>query len=121
MLDVPISYLQANDNQYLFLANMCHNHIEKFRCGHEDKTFIPCEGLFETGTCSGPEADQSQDSDELKCTKCKYAAAENDFLQKELHRFTMEESLKEPAAPVIRDPNAPKKYFKWCIEWERCK
>ncbi|KAL8986164.1 MAG: hypothetical protein Q9205_000323 [Flavoplaca limonia] len=100
---------------------MCHNHVEKFRCGHEDKTFIPCEGLCETGTCSGPEADQSQDNDELKCTKCKYAAAENDFLQNELYKFTMEESLKEPAAPVIRDPNAPKKYFKWCIEWERCK
>ncbi|KAL8675039.1 MAG: hypothetical protein Q9168_000522 [Polycauliona sp. 1 TL-2023] len=100
---------------------MCCDAIEKFRCGHEDRTPIPCEGLFETGTCGGREPDKTQPSDEPLCAKCKEDAAEEDFLQEQLQKFSVEDSLKPSTPPVARDPNAPKRYHKWCIEWQRCK
>ncbi|KAL8645172.1 MAG: hypothetical protein Q9226_007419 [Calogaya cf. arnoldii] len=119
---ISTSDVQADGKSYLLAANMCYDVIEKFPCGHEDKTLIPCEGLFETGTCSGREPDKSRDSDEPKCAECQQAAAEEEHLQKQLQEFAIKDSLeKPPVAPRVRDPNAPKKYFKWCIEWERCK
>ncbi|KAI4263774.1 MAG: hypothetical protein L6R42_001082 [Xanthoria sp. 1 TBL-2021] len=114
-------HLQANSNAYLLTADMCYNVIDKFPCGHEDKDWIPCEGFCETGTCSKPEPDQIRDSDEPKCAKCKEAAAEEEYLQEQLRDFSISDSLKPSTAPRVRDPNTPKKYFKWCIEWERCK
>ncbi|KAL8848537.1 MAG: hypothetical protein Q9221_006426 [Calogaya cf. arnoldii] len=114
--------LQADGKSYVLAADMCYDVIEKFPCGHENKTLIPCEGLFETGTCSGREPDKSRDSDEPKCAECQQAAAEEEHLEKQLQEFAIKDSLeKPPVAPRARDPNAPKKYFKWCIEWERCK
>ncbi|CAO1597324.1 hypothetical protein XANCAGTX0491_001138 [Xanthoria calcicola] len=99
---------------------MCYNVIDKFPCGHADKTWIPCEGFCETGTCSKPEPEKTRDHDEPKCAKCKEAAAEEEYLQEQLRDFSIKDSLNPSTAPRARDPNAPKKYFKRCIEWERC-
>ncbi|KAI4223781.1 MAG: hypothetical protein L6R36_005158 [Xanthoria steineri] len=99
---------------------MCYDVIDKFPCGHEDKTWIPCEGFCETGTCGKPEPEKIRDHDEPKCAKCKEAAAEEEYLQEQLRDFSIRDSLNPSTAPKARDPNAPKRYFKRCIEWERC-
>ncbi|KAL8841940.1 MAG: hypothetical protein Q9170_000720 [Blastenia crenularia] len=101
---------------------MCHDQIEKFACGHEEKHKIPCETFCDQGNCNKPEDDKTRDKVDPKCTKCKDDDEETDFIQEELRKFAEAESLK-PAAAVpkrSRDPNAPKLYFKRCIVWSRC-
>ncbi|KAL8699194.1 MAG: hypothetical protein Q9201_006143 [Fulgogasparrea decipioides] len=91
---------------------MCYHEIEKYGCGHEDKHLIPCEALCDKGKCDKPEEDQVRDNVGPTCGKCKAKADEDDWLQEELSKFTVQESL-QPSAPVrTRDPNAPKLYFK---------
>ncbi|KAL8911440.1 MAG: hypothetical protein Q9171_003373 [Xanthocarpia ochracea] len=100
---------------------MCFYAIERFSCGHEDKDLIPCESFFVNGICSTPQEDNIQASDEPRCAKCKEAAAEEEEIQNELQKFSIKESLTPSAAPRVPNSNAPKIYFKWCIEWQRCK
>ncbi|KAL8738741.1 MAG: hypothetical protein Q9181_000496 [Wetmoreana brouardii] len=87
---------------------MCYHEIEKYGCGHEDKHLIPCEVLCDKGKCDKPEEDQVRDNVGPTCGKCKDKANEDNWLQEELSKFSVQESL-QPSAPVrTRDPNAPK-------------
>ncbi|KAL9597373.1 MAG: hypothetical protein Q9219_005182 [cf. Caloplaca sp. 3 TL-2023] len=101
---------------------MCHHEVEKFACGHEEKHKIPCEKLFETGSCSKPEDDVIRDNAGPACAQCKEDEEEMNFIQEEIQKLAERESLDPSAAPVRRahDPNAPKLYFKRCIVWNRC-
>ena len=108
-------------NPLQFTISMCFYAIERFSCGHEDKDLIPCESFFANGICNTPQEDNIQASDQPRCAKCREAAAEEEDIQNKLQKFSIKEGLTPSATPRVRDPNAPKMYFKWCIEWQRCK
>ncbi|KAL8818944.1 MAG: hypothetical protein Q9223_002533 [Gallowayella weberi] len=122
---IPITVHQQ-DNWTLDIVDsrMCFHQIQKYGCGHEDKDLIPCEEKCDTGECSKPGQDQVGEEILPECAKCKYAADDEEDIQRQIREFTMKESLKPSAAPTTakpRDPNAPKQYLIRCIEWERCK
>ncbi|KAL8950444.1 MAG: hypothetical protein Q9222_003512 [Ikaeria aurantiellina] len=99
---------------------MCYHEVEKYDCGHEEKHLIPCEALCEAGSCKKPEEDHQNDAGP-KCVRCKEDTDEAEYMEEELRKLAMQESLQPSAAPPrTRDPNAPKLYFKRCIVWTRC-
>ncbi|KAL8799751.1 MAG: hypothetical protein Q9182_005657 [Xanthomendoza sp. 2 TL-2023] len=105
-------------------SRMCFHQIQKYGCGHEDKDLIPCEEKCDTDKCSKPGQDQVVEGMMPECAKCKYAADDQEDIQRQIREFTMKESLKPSAAPTtakLRDPNRPKRYLIMCIEWQRCK
>ena len=100
---------------------MCYNEVEKFGCGHEQKSSIPCEAFCETGTCKKPEENQVRDNVGPKCMECKHEEAEQENFEKQMAEFGIQESLQPSPTPArVHDPTAPKLYFKRCIVWSRC-
>ncbi|KAL9014381.1 MAG: hypothetical protein Q9173_000958, partial [Seirophora scorigena] len=100
---------------------MCHREVETFACGHEEKHKIPCEAVWDNKSCTTAEEDQRRFF-AATCTKCKDSEDETEFIEEELQKFAEQESL-NPSAAVptgIRDPSAPKLYFKRCLVWSKC-
>ncbi|KAL8707523.1 MAG: hypothetical protein Q9220_007465 [cf. Caloplaca sp. 1 TL-2023] len=58
---------------------------------------------------------------ESQCVRCKEDADEAEYMEEELRKLAVQESLQPSAAPPrTRDPNAPQLFFQRCIVWTRC-
>ncbi|KAL8872799.1 MAG: hypothetical protein Q9174_001630 [Haloplaca sp. 1 TL-2023] len=100
---------------------MCYSEVEKFGCGHEQKSSIPCEAFCETGACKKLEENRVRDDVGPKCLECKHEEAEQENFEKQMAQFGIQESLQPSTTPArVHDPSAPKLYFKRCIVWSRC-
>lgn len=94
---------------------MCQQLIEKYSCGDEESSTFPCDDYFANRDCDKLE-DKVINHKHKKCRECLH-------LDDALKRIAEDESLapepKRGGAEVI-DPNAPKKFFKEYIKWNKC-